>query len=131
MEALYSQPNLNLSIYQETNPVTYSYAQQGLWDAGNNYVANGRQFAAMPSTYRYNFTSMAAWNYLIDNAAVLVSAFEMALDLQVGGVLQSDACWPEPLLQQIVHQNNHGTVRHFAFMHVVLRQYSDPNRHII
>ena len=82
LSALYSQPSLNLSIYQETS-ATYSYVQQGLWDAGNNFVANGREFAAMPSAYRYNFTSMAAWNYLIDNAAVLVPAFEKALDLQV------------------------------------------------
>ena len=106
LEALYSQPNLNLSIYQETNPVTYSYAQQGLWDAGNNYVANGRQFAAMPSTYRYNFTSMAAWNYLIDNAAVLVSGFEMALDLQVGLLQPAACCCSVMLLEQIASQSS-------------------------
>ena len=66
----------------ETNPVTYSYVDLGLWDAGNTYLAAARSVTDLSSTYRYNFTSMTEWNFVIDNTAPLIAAYEIALDLQ-------------------------------------------------
>ena len=92
LEALYSTPSFNITIYQETDPATYSYLEQGLWDAGNTYVAAARAVSDLPSTYRYNFTNMAQWNYLLDNAGVLLAGFQDALDLQASSVCSDFWC---------------------------------------
>lgn len=57
--------------------------QLGLWDAGNNFIAAARAVTDLPSAYRYNFSQMAQWNYVIDNAPTLNEAYLYALDLQV------------------------------------------------
>lgn len=82
LETLYSTASLNTTIWQDTDPVTYTYLEQGLWDTGNTFVAAARAVTDLPDTYRYNFSAMAQFNYLIDNVGVVVSGYEFALDLQ-------------------------------------------------
>ena len=89
LETLYNSPSLNVTVYQETTPPARVVQQLGLWDAGNNYIAASRAVAGLPAGYRYNFTQMAQWNYIIDNTPTLVQAYLLALDLEVTGVRPS------------------------------------------
>ncbi|DBA80194.1 TPA: hypothetical protein ACH3X2_007658 [Trebouxia sp. C0005] len=83
LEALFNTANLNTTIYQDTNPVTYTYVEQGLWDAGNTFIASARAVTDLPDTYRYNFSLMPQWNYLLDNVYPVGSGLVDAMDLQV------------------------------------------------
>ena len=90
LEALFNTANLNTTIYQATNPVTYAYVEQGLWDAGNTFIASARAVTDLPDTYRCNFSSMPQWNYLLDNVDPIVPGLEVAMDLQVRCHVQLD-----------------------------------------
>ncbi len=81
---MFNTANLNTTVYQATNPVTYTYVEQGLWDAGNTFIASARAVTDLPDTYRYNFSSMPQWNYLPNNVDPIVPGLEVAMDLQVG-----------------------------------------------
>lgn len=83
LDSLYISASLNITVYQETTPPSRVIRQLGLWDAGNNFIAAARAVSDLPATYRYNFSQMAQWNFLIDNAATLIEAYGYALDLQV------------------------------------------------
>ncbi|DBB01294.1 TPA: hypothetical protein ACH3X3_011692 [Trebouxia sp. C0006] len=89
LEALFNTANLNTTIYQATNPVTYTYVEQGLWDAGNTFIASARAVTDLPDTYRYNFSSMPQWNYLLDNVDPIVPGLEVAMDLQTSAAQES------------------------------------------
>ena len=89
LQTLYNSATLNITVYQETTPPSRVVQQLGLWDAGNTYIASARAVTDLPSAYRYNFTQMAAWNYIIDNTPVLVTSYETALDLQARLVFSS------------------------------------------
>ena len=90
LEGLYNSASLNITVYQETTPPSRVTQQLGLWDAGNNYIAAARAVTNLPSSYRYNFTNMAQWNYMIDNTPTLVQAYLFALDLQASLALLFD-----------------------------------------
>ena len=83
LESLYNSASLTITVYQETTPPSRVIRQLGLRDAGNNIIAAARAVSDLPTTYRYNFTQMAQWNFIIDNAATLNQAYSAALDLQV------------------------------------------------
>ena len=82
LENLYYSKSVNITIYRETNPPSRVIQQLGLWDAGNSFIAAARAVTNLPISYRYNFTQMAQWNYMIDNAPTLIEAYGLALDLQ-------------------------------------------------
>lgn len=87
---MFNIASLNMTVYQATNPVTYTYVEQGLWDAGNTFIASARAVTDLPDTYRYNFSSMPEWNFLIDNVDPLVPGLEVAMDYQVRCHVQLD-----------------------------------------
>lgn len=86
LESLYNTASLNITVYEETTPPRRVYRQLGLWDAGNNFIAAARGVSDLPMIYRYNFTQMDQWNFMIDNAFILASAYGTSLDLQVSPV---------------------------------------------
>lgn len=89
---MYNTASLNITVYQETTPPRRVYRQIGLWDAGNSFIAAARGVSDLPIIYRYNFTQMAQWNFMIDNAATLATAYTVSLDLQVSLVGSSAMC---------------------------------------
>ena len=82
LDSLYNSASQNITVYQETTPPSRVIRQLGLWDAGNNLIAAARAVSDLPAAYRYNFTQMAQWNFIIDNAATVTEAYGYALDLQ-------------------------------------------------
>lgn len=97
LESLYNSASLNITIYQETTPPSRVIRQLGLWDAGNIFIAAARGVSDLPATYRYNFTQLAQWNFMIDNAATLIEAYGYALDLQARPADFSTAMCSAPL----------------------------------
>lgn len=72
-------------MYQ--SPVSTSYVDTGLWNAGNSMIAASRAVAALPDAYRYHFEYFPQWHYILENTQVVFLGFETALDLQVHTLL--------------------------------------------